>query len=107
MSLEVRSVGVFVPLEARSLENHLQNTVHVAVKHLLVELSLLYALKNLGVLLRTSRLQHVVACLHLSHGILTAKPVGHHHPLVAPLIAQGNGLQLLAFTGVRTIQIIV
>ena len=107
MSLQVGLVRVFVTLEARGLQNHLQDTAHVAVKHLLVELALLYALKNLGVLLRTSRLQHVVASLHLSHGILTAKPVCHHHTLVAPLIAKSDSLQFLAFAGIGTIQVVV
>ena len=41
------------------------------------------------------------------HGILAAKPVGHHHALEAPFVAQHRCLQLLVFRSVDTVQVVV
>jgi len=107
MRLQIRLVGVFISLEVGSLENHLQNTLHILIEDGFVQRSVLHTLHDGFVLLGQTGLQHVVACHHLCHGILAAKPVGHHHALEAPFVAQHRCLQLLVFRSVDTVQVVV
>ena len=90
-----------------SLENHFQNALHILIENGFVQRSVLHTLHDGFVLLGQTGLQHVVACHHLCHGILAAKPVGHHYAFEAPFVAQHGCLQLLVFRSVDTVQVVV
>ena len=107
MRLQIRLVGVFISLEVGSLENHLQNTLHILIEDGFVQRSVLHTLHDGFVLLGQTGLQHVVARHHLCHSIFTTEPVGHHHTLEAPFVTQHRCLQLLVFRSIDTVQVVV
>ena len=54
-----------------------------------------------------SRHQQVISGFHLPGGVLSAKPVGHHHPVEAPFVPQNIGQQVGTLRSIRTVDFIV
>ena len=92
MGFQVGLVGIFIAFEAWSLHNHLQDAFHILVKNGHIQHTVLNGLYDGFVLFGQTGLQHVVSCIHLCHGILAAKPVGHYHTLEAPFVTEQCGL---------------
>ena len=107
MSLEVGLVGVFVSLIARTLLNEVQDALDIAVQISLCQFTTLYTSHDTVELLCLTRLQHVITSPHLLGTVLTAKPVGHHGSLIAPLIAEDGLHKVLALRGIDAVDIVV
>ena len=107
VSLEVGLVRILITLETWTLLNKVQNTLNIAIQVGLGQFAALHASYDTVELLGLTRLQHVVAGPHLLGTILTAKPVGHHGSLVAPLIAQDSGNKVLALGCVNAVDVVV
>ncbi|CDE04222.1 unknown [Bacteroides uniformis CAG:3] len=72
----------------RSLENKFKNTLHITIQYGFIQFSGFHPFDNHIILVSPSRLEHIITCYHLSHGILPSKPVSYHHTLEIPLITQ-------------------
>ena len=107
MGLQVGLVAERIAFELGRLENHLKDTLDVEVQHGLIQLAALHAFHDVGVLAVIAGLQHVVASLHLGHGVLAAKPVGHHHAGESPLVAQQRGEQFGTLGGIDAVQVVI
>ena len=107
MSLKVGLVAVLVSLEARSADDVLKDAAHVAVEVLHVEFAGIGIVDDLMILAGTTWLEHVVAGVHLSCGILTTEPVGHDYALVAPVATQDGLDEVFALGGVGAIDLVV
>ncbi len=107
MSLQVGLVRVLVAKESRTLLHEVQYAGNVTVKVRLGQFAALHTCHDAVKLLGLTGLQHVVACPHLLGTILAAKPVSHHGALVAPLIAQDGLDEVLAFAGIRAVDVVV
>ena len=91
MADKVGLVGVGIVAEARCLHDVLQQSAHVAVHVVDAQLALLHGLNDLFRLLLVARFHQVVAGSHLDGCVqilADAYPVGHHHALEAPVLAQ-------------------
>ena len=95
MGFEVGLVGGLVAVVARRLLDEFHDTADAGVECCLWQFVVFHGVQDGGVLLLTSWLQHVVACCYLLCAVCSAKPVGHHRALEAPLVAQ-HGLQQFA-----------
>ena len=110
MRLQVRLVGELVALEAWRLDDVCQHVAHVAVYILDVQTTSLYCLHDVLSLGRIARHHQVVAGCNLLLGgqlVALANPVGHHDTLVAPLVAQDGGQQVLVALGVDTVDDVI
>ena len=107
MGLEVGLVGILITLIAGTLLHEVQGALNTAVEVGLSELATLHTSHNRVELLVLTRLQHIVASPHLLGAVLTAKPVGHHRSLVAPLVAQDGLYEILALRGIDTVDVVI
>ena len=90
-----------------SLNHIFQDTFHIGIKHLHGQFTILGCLEDGLILSILSRLQHVVACQHSYHGIITSIPVADVHSLPAPLVTNDGGQQFMVLYSVRAIQLII
>ena len=98
MSLEVRIVRCGIFVETWSLDDILEHAAHIAINIGDAELTALYTLDDLIDLCGLSGLHQVVAGLNLGDGGQTfadTNPVGHHDTLIAPILTQNLGEQIV------------
>ena len=107
MRLQVRLIGEVISLETGSLKNQFEDTLHIAVEYGFFQLAALYPCHDVLILFVVTGLQHVIAGLHLCHGILAAKPVRHHHTFKSPFVTQERSLQLRILRGIYAIHIVI
>ena len=107
MRLEIGLVGVLIPLETRAALHEVQGALDAKVEVGLVEFTATNPSHDRVELLVLTWLQHIVTGPHLLGTVLTTEPVSHHRALVAPLIAQDGGHQVLALRGIDTVDIII
>ena len=96
MCLQVGFVGILITLITGTLLNEVEDTAHITVEVGLSKFAALHTSHDRVELLILTRLKHVITSPHLQGTILTAKPVGHHGSLVAPLITQDGLHEVLA-----------
>ena len=98
MGDEVGIVRGRVLAEAGCLHDIFQHAAHVAVDISNIEFTALHPFNNLLYLGRLSWLHKVVASLYLGNGgqsFANANPVSHHDTLIAPVVAQNLGQQVV------------
>ena len=107
MCLNVGFVGVFVTLEVGCLHHVFQYSAHVAVYVFHLDGAVLCTLDDVLYLFGVARSEQVVAGSHLSVGMASAGPVGHHDTLESPFVAQDGGEQFFVLLCPRTVQEVI
>ena len=97
-------------MEAWSLNDILEHAAHVAVNIGYVELAILNGIDNLLHLCGLSGLHQVVAGMHLAgcgKALADTNPVGHHDALIAPILTQNLGQQVVVTHRVLAVYLII
>ena len=107
MGLQIRLVGILIVLEGRSLHDVVQHVADVAVDILDLEGAVLDTGDDAVDLILVARFHQVVAgpCGLDRTGLVA--PVGHDDTLVAPLVAEDTGEQVVLLLGVLAVELVV
>ena len=95
MGFQVWGVLIIVTLKIMRLYYILQDTFHIGIEDIHRQFAALGGSEDGLILFVLSGLQHVVASLHGSYGIVASIPVGDIHTLPTPLVANDSSQQFM------------
>ena len=96
MGFQVGMIGIFVVSEVRSLHYQLEHLAYTRVDRGDVQVTLVDMPYDVSLLPVVARSQQVIARSHsVVRGAMLVGPVGHHYALIAPLVAQDGGEQVV------------